>query len=184
MLTGRAAFGGETLSDTLAAIIEREPNWQALPPATPDKVRDLLRRCLQKDPQRRLRDIGDARLDIDDAITAPPGTGGSTGTRRSTAAWVVAAAILASLITAVVPRLLRQQPAIPTEDLALTIAPPRDSGIAPVTSGGGLAVPKISPDGSFVAYYDRTRRLQLRRLNATAPQPVAGIDGQYRRLVS
>jgi len=179
MLIGRAAFGGETISDTLAAIIDREPNWQALPPATPDKVRDLLRRCLQKDPQRRLRDIGDARLDIDDAVTAPSRTGGSTGTRRSTVAWAVAAAILGSLIIATTPRLLRQQPAVPTEDLALTIAPPLDSGIAPVTSAAGLAVPKISPDGSFVAYYDQSRRLQLRGLNATLPKPVPGLDGQY-----
>ena len=61
-LTGRQAFAGETISDTIAAILEREPEWQALPAATPRKVQDLLRHCLQKDSHRRLRDIWDARL--------------------------------------------------------------------------------------------------------------------------
>ncbi len=83
MLTGRAPFAGDTVSDTIAATLEREPSWQALPPATPEKVQGLLRRCLQKDPQHRLRDIGDARLDIDDAIAAQStaGTGAVAGRR-------------------------------------------------------------------------------------------------------
>ena len=68
MLAGRAPFARDTITDTLAALVERDPDWQALPAATPAKIRDLLRRCLQKDPQRRLRDIGDAYLDVDDAI--------------------------------------------------------------------------------------------------------------------
>ena len=61
MLTGRAAFRGETFSDMIAAIIGLEPDWGALPPATPAPLRVLLRRCLEKEPKRRLRDIGDAR---------------------------------------------------------------------------------------------------------------------------
>jgi serine/threonine protein kinase/Tol biopolymer transport system component len=67
MLTGRVAFPGETLSDTIVSILERPPDWSALPAATPAIVRRLLRRCLEKDPRRRLRDIGDARLDLEDA---------------------------------------------------------------------------------------------------------------------
>ena len=55
LLTGKQAFRGETLQVTLAAVLEREPDWRVLPPVTPVKIRDLLRRCLQKDPQRRLR---------------------------------------------------------------------------------------------------------------------------------
>jgi serine/threonine protein kinase len=61
-LTGRAAFAANTVSDTIAKIIEREPDWQALPGALPVKVRDLLRRCLQKDPRRRLHDIAERGL--------------------------------------------------------------------------------------------------------------------------
>jgi serine/threonine protein kinase len=68
LLTARQVFGGETLTDTLAAVIERQPNWQALPPATPAKIQVLLQRCLQKDPQRRLRDLGDARIEIHEAL--------------------------------------------------------------------------------------------------------------------
>jgi len=72
LLTGREVFRGETISDTIAAILEREPDWQALPSATPAKIRDLLRRCLQKETQRRLRDFGDARIEIEEtlAVTA------------------------------------------------------------------------------------------------------------------
>jgi Tol biopolymer transport system component len=71
MLTGRITFPGETLSDTLVAILDRAPDWSALPSGTPPIVLKLLRRCLDKDARRRVRDIGDARLDLDDAINEP-----------------------------------------------------------------------------------------------------------------
>ena len=70
MLTGRSPFAGETNSDTIARLIEREPDWRQLPASTPAKVHDVLRRCLQKDPQRRLRDIADARIEIEESSTA------------------------------------------------------------------------------------------------------------------
>jgi serine/threonine protein kinase/Tol biopolymer transport system component len=68
MLTGRLPFIGETPSDTMVAILERTPDWSALPPATPAPVRRLLLRSLDKDVKHRLRDIGDARAEIDDAL--------------------------------------------------------------------------------------------------------------------
>jgi len=71
LLTGKQAFPGETVSDALAAVLEREPDLQVLPPATPAKIQDLLRRCLRKDSQYRLRDIGDARIEIEEALAAP-----------------------------------------------------------------------------------------------------------------
>jgi Tol biopolymer transport system component len=64
MLSGCRAFGGETATDVLARVIEREPDWEAVPTGTPGSVRKLLRRCLTKDPRDRLRDIGDARLEL------------------------------------------------------------------------------------------------------------------------
>ncbi len=70
MLTGRRAFPGDSLTDTFAHVIEREPDWRALPEATPEVVRRLLERCLRKDVRRRLRDITDVRIEIDDAIAA------------------------------------------------------------------------------------------------------------------
>jgi serine/threonine protein kinase/Tol biopolymer transport system component len=69
MLTGRAAFADETISDTLARVLDRDVDWHRLPASTPRRVRDVLRRCLHKDVNRRLRDIGDARLELDEALT-------------------------------------------------------------------------------------------------------------------
>ncbi len=71
MLAGRSAFGGDTLSDTLASVLTRAPHWTALPAAVPSGVTRLIRRCLEKDLRRRLRDIGDARIEIEDALEAP-----------------------------------------------------------------------------------------------------------------
>ena len=80
-LTGRQVFVGETVSDMIAKILQGEPDWTALPAQTPAKVRDLLHRCLEKDAKKRLRDIGDARLELEESIAA-----------RSTATRVAAAA--------------------------------------------------------------------------------------------
>src|SRR6266852_4453211 len=74
LLTGKPTFHGEDVTDILAAVVRAEPDWQALPDATPLKVRDLLRRCLQKDKNLRLRDAGDARIEIQEALTASPTT--------------------------------------------------------------------------------------------------------------
>jgi serine/threonine-protein kinase len=69
LLSGRRAFTGETVTDVLAAIVTSDPDWEALPPDTPPRIRDLLGRCLQKDPNRRLRDVGDARIEFEEALT-------------------------------------------------------------------------------------------------------------------
>ena len=77
MLAGRPVFHGESASDTIAAILEHEPDWSSLPAQTPPAIRRLLRRCLAKDARRRVRDIGDARVEIeealDPAVVAPGG---------------------------------------------------------------------------------------------------------------
>ena len=98
MLTGRPPFEGDTMSDTFVSILEREPDWVALPAATPASIRRLLERCLRKDPRKRLHDIADAILDIDDEVSALAGstacrgrprrlstcgTGGASGSRGS-----------------------------------------------------------------------------------------------------
>ena len=73
MLTGRVAFAGETVSDSIAKILEREPEWSALPATTPASIRRLLLRCLAKDPKKRLRDIADVRIEIDAVEEVLPG---------------------------------------------------------------------------------------------------------------
>ena len=71
MLTGRQTFSGATVSDMLAAVLRADPEWGALPPETPASIRRLLHRCLEKDADRRLHDIADARIEIDEAGEAP-----------------------------------------------------------------------------------------------------------------
>ncbi|MEQ1731968.1 MAG: LpqB family beta-propeller domain-containing protein, partial [Vicinamibacterales bacterium] len=96
MLTGRQAFIADTLSDTLVAVLEREPDWAALPPDTPPAVTRTLRRCLDKDVKRRLRDIGDASLDIEDpeTVTHPSGLHAAPPARRRTSALIAAVALI------------------------------------------------------------------------------------------
>ena len=69
MLSGRRAFAGATISDTIATILQREPDWSAIPPQTPAGVLRLTKRCLEKDPERRLRDLGDADLALEGPAT-------------------------------------------------------------------------------------------------------------------
>jgi serine/threonine protein kinase len=71
MLTGRHAFDGEYLTDIVVAVITKEPDWAALPPSIPLRIVELLRRCLKKDPRERLRDIGDVRIELEDALKGP-----------------------------------------------------------------------------------------------------------------
>ena len=82
MLTGRAAFKGGSVSDTIAAVLGSEPEWDALPRGTPTSVRLLLQRCLEKDPKRRLRDLGDVHFDIDD-VRAPRRRGDANRAARA-----------------------------------------------------------------------------------------------------
>ena len=83
MLSGHRAFTGETVTDVLASILTTEPDWTLLPDATPPRIRELLVRCLQKDPARRLRDVGDARIEIEESLsqTAARSSGPSATSR-------------------------------------------------------------------------------------------------------
>jgi eukaryotic-like serine/threonine-protein kinase len=106
LLAGRRAFQADTVSDTLARILEREPDWKALPPATPAKVCDLLRRCLEKDVNRRLRDIGDGRIELLDAASSKTQQQVSRGerftvTRRGAIGGLAGAAAVAGIGTSV-----------------------------------------------------------------------------------
>jgi Tol biopolymer transport system component len=75
MLTGRAAFPADTLSDTIAAVLTREPDWNLVPTPVRPAIRRVLRKCLEKDPRQRLRDIGDVRMELDEALVAPSSAG-------------------------------------------------------------------------------------------------------------
>jgi len=98
-LTGEKPFNGETVTDIIAAVVKNEPDWSRLPPSTPPSVRRLLLRCLQKDPNRRLRDIADARLEIEEALTGPAETMAVTESAprwKKAIPWSLAVLILSS----------------------------------------------------------------------------------------
>jgi TolB-like protein/tetratricopeptide (TPR) repeat protein len=102
MLTGRATFGGNTVSDTLVSVLEREPDWAALPADTPASIRSLLQRCLRKDPQKRLHDIADARIEIDehDSASTSFAPGVPAAARGRFFAGVIGAVLLAVVVGA------------------------------------------------------------------------------------
>ncbi len=146
MLTCKMAFRGESISDTLAAVIKEQPDWSLLPKDTPAHVRVLLQRCLQKDPKQRLRDIGDARIALDEVLsgTAPqmaPALAEPPPAWRRALPWVVAACLAAVIVAAlVIPKIF---------------APPSQSAMhfSAVTNFAGVqAQPAISPDGRSVAF--------------------------------
>ena len=83
VLTGKQTFSGETLTDTLAAVVRGEPDWEALPAGTPTAIRKLLARCLTKDPRQRLRDIGEARIAVDAQDESPEAPGINSVTEPS-----------------------------------------------------------------------------------------------------
>ena len=78
MLSGRPLFASENVSETLAKVILKDPDWHALPSDVPAPLRDLIRRCLVRDPRHRLRDIGDARIALDEALQSPAATDART----------------------------------------------------------------------------------------------------------
>ncbi len=99
-LSGKRAFAGETVPDAVGAILHLEPEWAALPARTPERIRELLVKCLEKDPGRRLRDAGDARLDIEAALAGMSGAGALAAAGK-TARWKTLAAVVAGAALAV-----------------------------------------------------------------------------------
>ena len=138
LLTGRPAFSGATASDVLAKILEREPEWNALPANMPPAVRRLLERCLEKDPKRRVRDIADARADLEDTAAVMPAV---AVTRRSAVlAWLLLAGAVGSLAWFLSRR--------HADDASLGYWRAQ-----PVTSDSGYSgEPALSPDGRLLAY--------------------------------
>jgi len=170
MLTGRRAFGGDEIADTLAAVLRGEPDWPALPATVPASVASLLRRCLQKDRSARLRDIADARFRLEEAREESQSPGVVTARNHWGQRFLwIAAMVLAAVVAAVSARRFPSQPVQPDE-LRLDVTTP--ATIAPTS----LA---ISPDGRtlvFVGASGGKSLLWLRTLNSTTPRPLAGTE--------
>ena len=136
MLTGHVVFRGATISDTIAAILEREPEWDALPAHTPAGIRQLLRRCLDKDQNCRLHDIADARIEIDDVQSGlqQDGRGAQVPAgSRQRLALASAVALFTLMAAALGVRALRPAPTAPEARLEINTPPTRNA----IT--GGLA---------------------------------------------
>ena len=178
MLTGRLAFPGQTVSDVIAAILEREPDWSALPTATPPAVRDLLRRCLEKDPKRRLRDIGDAQRELEDTSGHTKGDPG----RRAWGWWRHAAMMTLSLVAAVslaaVAWLLSQGTSETTLVVSRTTV---NLGTGEELDTQSAMMPlALSPDGrrlAYVARRDGRNELHVRELGAFEAKLLPGTEG-------
>jgi eukaryotic-like serine/threonine-protein kinase len=179
MLTGRAAFALETLTDTLAAIIEREPDWTLLPATTPDGARRVLLRCLEKDPKRRLRDIADARLELDEQLSGPRrarlGESAEPSPDAPASRWIYGVAIgLMVLGAALGWWWFRARPSIVQAGAKrFDISPPAGTGFV-------VGFGTISPDGQFLTFVARSPtgdKLWVRALDSQAAQELPGTDG-------
>ena len=180
-LTGRAPFLGETVSDTIARILEREPDWEALPEKTPATLRGLLRRCLRKDPDRRWHDIADARIELEEVIS--DGSRGvqaneahERGRGRNPLPWMVAALAVALAGLALwAPWSAGPDPVRPVRT-SLTL--PKGQR---VPTDGAVKV-ALSPDGTrlvYLAISEQRRGLYVRALNQEEVTPIPATEGAY-----
>jgi hypothetical protein len=184
MLTGSRAFAGATASDAIAAVLSREPDWSALPSTTPPHVRRVLERCLQKDIRRRLRDIGDARADLDDA-----GEGVESGSPRpygllGRLPWALAV-VLAAALAATFLWMFRTSDAAPERPIIRTeIRVPDNLTLITHDRSYPLA---ISADGATIAFAverDGRSELYVRALSQSQPVRVATGAGSLKPFFS
>ena len=192
MLTGRRAFAGEDVSITLAAVLKDDVHWHALPAGLPASIGRLLKRCLEKDPKRRLQAIGEARVQIEDLLSgaapepaaapatpALPASHAPVGRHRL---WLTALAALAAggLITAAVAwAMMHWTPAAPPQTMRFVIVPAAGQAIAPSISDRQIA---ISPDGTRLAYISGAGgagggELIVRAIDRIDAEPLRGISG-------
>ncbi len=182
LLTRRRAFGAETYSDTIAAVLEREPDWDALPPSTPPKVRALLQRCLRKELRRRARDAGDIAIEIEQIIAEPAGAEPSgLPPARPSSSWLravpflmAAIAIAAALAGGYVQRRIGSMPAASQTRLTALLPP------AHRFATGVCSDIAVSPDGKLVAYiglHENSRQLFLRAMDSLEATALPGTEG-------
>src|SRR4030095_14432964 len=182
MLSGKQTFSGETLTDTLAAVVRAEPEWDQLPPATPNSIQHLLRRCLKKDQKQRLRDIGEARIILEGA-DGEPAEGESRHEQSATTQSVwkrslpwalilflpVALAVIALMYVSRAPKtqpLLRSSLNLP-------------KGLSLDRNNSSLT---LSPDGKWLVFAATSadgpnQQLWLRSMDSLTIQPLAGTNG-------
>ena len=188
LLTGKRTFSGKTITETLGAIIHKEPDWKALPNTTPWRIQELLRRCLTKDARDRLRHIATVRIEVKLALyepTAESPTGAASAVQPRRRLWAMALGLV--VLGAVVAGLavwLLIQPSSPEQTsnrFVITPSPP-----ARLTNGNGREV-AISPDGEHLVYQANAggeNRLYLRSLNDFVDRAIPGTEGAHTMFFS
>jgi Tol biopolymer transport system component len=155
MLSGQRLFGGETVSDTLAAVLREELPWSALPGDVPDPVARLLRRCLTRDPKQRLRDVGEARVVLADpgaATASPPAPEAAPPPAPRRRGWTALALVACFAAGFAVGSRFAEPAAAPAGEAGLQITP--------LTNSGNVIAAAVSPDGRYVAYVESEQGLQ------------------------
>jgi len=179
-LTGQRLFRGETATDSMGAIMHKDPEWSLLPPNTPPTIQLLLRRCLTKDRKRRLHDIADARIELENSLVDPTSTSLGLAAavlevprKRHSWRWPVMVAAVFAAVGAVTGWILKPPPPSRVARLTMSIPPQFDMH----RSFG----PLLSPDGSEVLIVaedpeTKDRSLMLRALDQAAFRPMGGTD--------
>jgi Tol biopolymer transport system component len=182
MLTGRGPFAHETQAETLAAILDRDPDWATLPEGTTPAVRRILRRCLQKDPRRRAHAIADVRIDLEDALSEPSSSivdatrKGLRSAPRARFVWAAALVSVGAGLLLLMFIFLRPVPIAPS--LTYEAYPPDGGAFKRPHDGAVLAV---SPDGATIAFLaavkDGKQMIWLRVRESLTSRVVPGTEG-------
>jgi Tol biopolymer transport system component len=187
MLTGTRTFDGETVSETLASVLRDEVSWDALPEETPPSIVHLLRRCLDRNPRMRLRDIGEARVALSPESLLSPELGrGEIATSAAPAgpagarlAWGLAAVALVAAAALGWLAVTRSQTPTNREEIRASIRPP--AGQVFEAYGVHSGAVSISPDGMRMTFVSRSEEknagIYLRSLGSEEAQPLAGTEG-------
>ena len=177
MLTGKMAFRGESVTDTLSAVIRTEPDWSKLPPATPVRLRVLLQRCLQKDPKQRLQAIGDARISLDEVLAGVPDPTSAAPSALLAKPWLpwLAGGTAGALVlaTAFLAFLYFREKAPTSQVMRFEIPVPEKMTLSGIFT--------LSPDGRKLAFVgtaaDGQTRLWVRSIEALDARPLDGTEG-------
>jgi serine/threonine protein kinase len=171
MLIGKTAFGGETVTDVLAAVVMKDPDWSKLPASTPPRIREVLERCLKKDQRQRLQSMGDARITIEEFLSGnTESTSSQLAPTRSPALWLsMLPWALLTLLAGFISWLFFEHKSASSAPGAVTAA---------LVSGPDLSDPSFSPDGNVVAY-EKEGKLWIRSLRDLESHPIEGTEGGH-----
>ena len=182
LLCGRAAFDGEDVTEILAAVVKTEPDWKGLPERTPPAIRVLLRRCLWKDRRQRFQDATDVRIEIEEALAAPPGVGAPTaapatrGWRERLTQASLAVFVLTTIVFAIGFALRAPKPPHPLPAVRLSAEIGADASLYTASSPAVL----LSPDGTRLALVaassDQKRHIYVRSLDQLQATALSGTE--------